>query len=62
MDDDVIDISNIPYEEYKKHMRQLQEKSTCPCVYCDPSCDRASTKSICERYQEWVRTAIGGFK
>lgn len=55
MDDDVIDISNIPYDEYKKHMQELQDKATCPCIHCEPTCDRASTKAICERYQEWLK-------
>lgn len=58
MDDDVIDVSNIPYSEYKKHMSNLQEKSECPCAKCEPTCDRASTKAICERYQEWVSMTI----
>lgn len=62
MDDDVIDISNIPYDEYKKHMQELQEKATCPCIHCEPICDRASMKSICERYQEWLKNNIGGLR
>lgn len=60
MDDDVIDVSNIPYDQYKKHMRELSEKAVCPCNNCDPVCDRASTKSICERYQAWIKLTIGG--
>lgn len=62
MDDDVIDVSNIPYDQYQKHMRELSEKTVCPCNNCDPVCDRASTKAICERYQEWIKTTIGGFR
>lgn len=62
MDDDVIDISNIPYDEYIKHMKNLQEESTCPCAHCEPACDRTSTKSICERYQEWFKKQVGGLR
>ena len=60
-DDDVIDVSNIPYSEYKERMKDLQSKTVCPCNKCDPACDRASTKAVCERYQEWKKITYGGY-
>lgn len=60
MDDDVIDVSNIPYSEYKQHMKNISDKSKCPCNDCEPACDRASTKAICDRYKKWAKIFVLG--
>lgn len=52
--EDIIDVSHISREEYKAHMKILQSRTTCPCVYCQSDCVRASDRAECERYQEWM--------
>lgn len=55
MDDGTIDVSHMSDAEYKAHMKELQDQAICPCNNCEPACDRASTKAICERYQAWLK-------
>ena len=33
MDEDVIDVSHLSEEEYKQHMRRLQQLHTSPCLF-----------------------------
>jgi len=54
MDDDVIDLTHMPDQERRQHMKDLDRKATCPCCYCDVICDRITSRFICSRYQEWL--------
>lgn len=54
-----IDISSCSTEEFIEHMRELDKKSTCPCVRlrCE-KCQIRMQRHECEEYQEWVRRFV----
>ena len=54
MDEDVIDVSHLSKEEYKQHMRRLQQLHTSPCLYCTAVC---TDWVRCKKYQKWYRMA-----
>jgi hypothetical protein len=52
-----IDISNISSEEFVEAMRELDKKSTCPCVGCE-KCQVRMQRHECKAYQEWVHKHV----
>lgn len=51
--DKTIDVSNISAEEFVEAMRELDRKTTCPCIGC-MKCQVRSQKHECADYQSWV--------
>ena len=62
LDDDVIDVSHMSDEDRRKHFRRLDELTTCPCCYCQETCDHWTHISECDAYQEWMEWALLGRK
>lgn len=54
---DTIDISNISAEEFVEAMRELDRKTTCPCVGCE-KCQVRMQRHECEAYKEWAKVGI----
>lgn len=54
---ETIDISNISSEEFVEVMRELDRKSTCPCVGCE-KCQVRMQRHECKDYQAWVKRHV----
>lgn len=52
-----IDISNCSTEEFVEHMRELDRKSTCPCIGCE-NCAVRMQRHQCDAYKEWVKRYV----
>lgn len=52
-----IDISNLSAEEFVEYMRELDRKTTCPCVGCT-KCQIRMQRHECQAYQEWAHRHI----
>lgn len=58
-EDDGIDISNMTADEYKEHMRRIEQLTSCPCTNCTDRCWDTGMITECKPYRRWWRQNNG---